>query len=202
MDRIINNICVFGLGSAGSNVIQHLAYAMPQVQLTGIDCDIVEQRNFEVGTQPYSRADLGRPKTQAMQRILQSSTKSSMKAFHRKVSSSSQICDMAGRGVNDVLLIDAFDNAESRNLFLPLKGVYPILHIGFSPKLTGEVVWAESYAEMTPDSDGAFDICLAALARPFIHALTSIASLAVVDFVNKGTKRNVYFDSQLKCFTF
>ena len=68
--------------------------------------------------------------------------------------------------------------------------------------MTGEAVWAESYSEMTPDTKGSFDVCQARVARPFIHALTSIAALVATEFIETGKKRNVYFDSKLKMFTF
>ena len=197
----INRVVVFGLGAAGSNVLLHMAYTHPDIKLTGVDFDTVEQRNFEAGTQPYTKADLKRPKVQAMQRILQSARKQ-MSSNHARVTSSAQICDLVGRGVDDTILVDAFDNAESRNLFLALKGVYPILHVGFSATFTGEAVWAESYSEMTPDKKGNFDICQMHTARPFIYALTAMASLVITEFIDTGVKRNLYFDSTLKTFTF
>lgn len=196
----VNKVVVFGLGAAGSNVLLHLAYAHPDLSFVGVDFDIVEQRNFEAGTQPYSKADLNRPKVQAMQRILQSSRKI-MAGHVTRILSAKQISDIAGDPA-DALLIDAFDNAESRNLFLPLAKTHHIMHVGFSATLTGEAVWAESYSEMTPDSKGNFDVCQAHVARPFIHALTAIAALLATEFIDSGKKRNTYFDSKLKTFNF
>lgn len=205
-NKKISQVVVFGLGAAGSNIMLHLAYSHPDIQLVGVDFDTVEQRNFEAGTQPYTKADLNRPKIQAMQRILLT-TRRTMVGCQMRVRTTKEIADLAtaARGTvldaGAVLMIDAFDNAESRNLFLPLKGRH-ILHVGFSPTLTGEAVWAEAYSEMTPDTKGAFDVCQANIARPFIHALTAIASLVATEFIDTGKKRNVYFDSKFKMFTF
>jgi len=201
MSKQVKQVVVFGLGAAGSNVLLHLAYAHPDLQFAGVDFDVVEQRNFEAGTQPYTKADLNRPKVQAMQRILQGARKQ-MAGHAARVSDHRQIVQFAGHP-RECLVIDAFDNAESRNLFLKLdKGIWNILHVGFSPALTGEVVWAESYSEMTPDPKGAFDVCQMHVARPFIHALTAIAALVATEFIDTGKKRSAYFDSKLKTFTF
>jgi hypothetical protein len=198
----ITRIVVFGLGAAGSNFLLNMAHAHPTMAFSGIDFDIVEARNYEAGTQPYTKADLNRPKVQAMQRIF-SGVRKTMTGHICKIESSNQIMDISGEAKNS-LLVDAFDNAESRNLFLPLKGKYNVLHIGFSPTLTGEAVWSESYSEMTPEPEGQvnFDVCQAHIARPFIHGLTAIASLIATEFIDSGTKKNVYFDSKLKMFTF
>ena len=196
----ITRIVIFGLGAAGSNFLLNMAHAHPSISLAGVDFDIVEARNYEAGTQPYTKVDINRPKVQAMQRILSASRKT-MIGHSVKIISVQQIENIAGDPKN-VLLVDAFDNIEARNYFLPLKGKYNILHIGFSPTLTGEAVWAESYPEMTPNGKVEFDVCQAHIARPFIHGLTAIAALIATEFIDTGAKKNVYFDSKLKMFTF
>jgi hypothetical protein len=202
MSQYVKKIVVFGLGAAGSNLLQHLAYAHPDLQFVGIDSDTVEQRNFEAGTQPYTKTDLNRPKVQVMQRLIQAARGKKLEGYIARVVRHQQIVEFSGHPA-DCLVIDAFDNPESRNLFLQLdKGIWNILHVGFSPKLTGEVCWAESYSRMTPDPEGAFDVCQNHIARPFIHALTAIAALVATEFIDTGKKRNVYFDSKLKMFTF
>ena len=196
----IQEIVVFGLGAAGANFLQHMAYAHPAMKFAGVDFDVVEQRNYEAGTQPYTKGDLNRTKVQAMQRIL-GTNRTAMRGHTVKILSSEQLSGIGGVPSSS-LLVDAFDNAESRNLFLALKGIHNVLHIGFSPSMTGEAVWAESYSEMTPDKTGSFDVCQMNVARPFIHALTAIAALVATEFIETGSKRNAYFDSKLKMFTF
>lgn len=196
----ITRIIVFGLGAAGSNFLINMIHAHPTMLFSGVDFDFVEARNYEAGTQPYTKADLNRPKVQAMQRIISASRKV-MSGHVIKIGSTAQIEDIAGDPKN-ALLVDAFDNIEARNYFLPLKGKYHILHIGFSPSLTGEAVWAESYSEMTANGKSEFDVCQANIARPFIHGLTAISALIATEFIDTGAKKNVYFDSKLKMFTF
>ena len=197
----ITRVAVFGLGAAGSNFLLNMVYAHPTLEFTGVDFDVVEARNYEAGTQPYTKADLNRPKVQAMQRIVASSSRKMIKVFQTKIESTKDIMNIVGIP-ESALIIDAFDNVESRNLFIYLKRAYNVLHIGFSPILTGEAVWAESYSKMTPNKKGEFDVCQAHIARPFIHGLTAISALIATDFIDSGEKRSVYFDSKLKIFTF
>jgi hypothetical protein len=201
MNQKINKVIVFGLGAAGSNFMLNLVHSHPDLAFSGVDFDVVEQRNYDAGTQPYSKIDLNRPKVQAMQRIVQAARNKRMEGQSVKILSTKQISDLCGTP-ESVLLVDAFDNAEARNLFLSLKKTYNVLHIGFSPTLTGEAVWAESYSKMTPDKKGEFDVCQMHIARPFIHGLTAIAAIVATEFIDTGKKTNVYFDSKLKMFTF
>jgi len=197
----IKTVVVFGLGAAGSNLLYNLVHAHPGLSYAGVDFDVVEPRNYETGTQLYSKIDANRPKTQAMHRILQTARGKQMTGYAIRIESSGQIENLAGEP-GDSLLVDAFDNPESRNLFLDIDEGYDVLHVGFSPLLTGEAVWSESYSEMTPDKAGTFDVCQMRVARSFIQALTAIAALVASEFIDKGTKRNVFFDSKLKMFTF
>ena len=197
----IKRVVVFGLGAAGSNFMLNLIHSHPGLVFAGVDFDIVEARNYEAGTQPYVKSDLGRPKVQAMQRIVMSSRNKKIEMHAVKVLSVSQLAGLVG-DLQSSLVVDAFDNAESRNLFRGLAKPNNVLHVGFSPTLTGEAVWAESYSEMTPDPPGTFDVCQNHAARPFIHALSAIASLLASEFIDTGVKRNVYFDSKLKMFSF
>lgn len=198
----IKRITVFGLGAAGANFLYNIVHSHPELSYVGIDFDTVEPRNYDAGTQPYSKIDLNRHKVQAMQRIIQTARGKKIDGHAVKVQSIGQVCQLVPGDPAENLIVDAFDNAESRNLFLHLNKKHHVLHIGFSPKLTGEVVWAESYSEMTPDKQGEFDVCQARTARSFIQCLTAIASLVATEFIESGTKRNAYFDSKLKLFTF
>ena len=91
----ITRIVVFGLGAAGSNFLLNMAHAHPTISFVGVDFDVVEARNYEAGTQPYTKADLSRPKVQAMQRILSASRKT-MVGHSIKIISTQQLEDVAG----------------------------------------------------------------------------------------------------------
>lgn len=192
----INDIVVCGLGAAGSNTFIHLLYAYPAVNMTGVDFDKVEIRNIDPGTQPYEKMDLNRPKTQAFQRIAMAIKKKRVNVKNEKINSTNDLIKIVP-DIRKTLFIDAFDNAESRNLFLGLKNSN-VIHIGFSANLCGEAVWDETFTPMVASKkDEAIDVCEMAIARPFIFSLTSLASLAIVGFMEKGEKVNLYFDRHL-----
>ena len=190
----ITDIKIFGIGAAGSNTFLHLLYAYPALNYTVIDFDSIENRNFEAGTQPYSKIDLNRPKTQALQRIASSLKNKKIEAINKKVNSTKDIQDLV-KDPKSTLIIDAFDNADSRNLFIALGKRYNVLHIGFSATLCGEVIWDDTFEPMnTSKSDSSIDVCEMTMARPFIFSLTSLAAMAIVGFIENNKKDNLYFD--------
>jgi hypothetical protein len=190
----IENIVVCGVGAAGSNTLMHLIYAYPNLNFTIVDFDKVESRNWEAGTQPYSKIDLNRPKTQAMQRIAIGLNGKKINVVNKMIVSVKDLEDLTKNPTN-TLFIDAFDNAESRNIFLKLKKTYNVIHIGFSANLCGEAVWDGMFTQMIKSKkDADIDVCEMTMARPFIFALTSLASMVISGFIENGKKENMYFD--------
>jgi len=197
MDVKIEKIVVCGVGAAGANTFMNLLYAFPNVDFTVVDFDKVEDRNVSPGTQPYTKTDINRPKTQAIQRIAQMSKQKRIEAVNKKLTTVKDIKDLV-TNPEKTLIIDSFDNAESRNLFLKLGKEYNVLHIGFSAVLTGEAAWNEIYEPMTASkADGEIDVCEMSIARPFIMALTGMASIIIANFIDSGDKINMYFDKSL-----
>ena len=198
MTSKIENIVVCGIGAAGANVFMNLLYAYPTINYTLVDFDKIEDRNINAGTQPYTKTDLNRPKTQALQRIAQMSKQKKVDAVNKRMESVNDIKALV-KNPKTTLIIDAFDNANSRNLFLKLGKEYNVIHIGFSAVLSGEAAWNEIYEPMTvAKSDGEVDVCEMAIARPFIMALTGMASIVIATFMDNGKKDNMYFDKSLR----
>lgn len=188
----VERIFIFGVGAAGGNILLNLAASHLDLEYVAVDSDIVEERNILAGTQPYGKSDLKRPKTQAIQRILASRGKK-IGFLTRRIESRKDLDFVRGKYS---LIVDCFDNAPSRNLFI--EATWPVVHVGFSAQLTGEVAWNEVYSKMRESkADARVDVCQLRLARPFIHALAGVAALAISEFLETGTKRNVYFDSKL-----
>ena len=193
----IDSIVVCGVGAAGANLLIHMLYSHPEMTFTAADFDKVEDRNITPGTQPYTKADLNRPKTQAIQKIAFMLKQKRISTANKMLKSVKDIEDLVARPKSTVI-VDAFDNAESRNLFLKLGKEYNVLHIGFSADLSGEAVWNEIFTPMkTSKSDANIDVCEMTLARPFIFALTAMACLTINHFIATGEKENVYFDRYL-----
>lgn len=197
MKKSIDNVYVFGVGAAGSNVLINLIYSLPEVNFTAIDFDKVEMRNITAGTQPYSKSDLNRPKTQAIQKIVKMNSGVNISGINKKINSIEDIKGIVSDFSNS-LIIDAFDNACSRNLFHKIDNSSNVLHIGFSADLSGEATWDESYEVMQEsEKDKEIDVCQMAIARPFICGLSAIATLNIVNFIHTGEKRSSYFDKDL-----
>ena len=201
----IENVIVFGAGAAGSNLLLNLLCTNPELNYTVVDFDKVELRNITPGTQPYSKADLNRPKVQALQRIAQQQREKRIEAINQRMNTVQEV--RALFKTPETIVIDAFDNAPSRNLLFhcnkhPGRKV-EVLHVGFSHEMAGEVIWNESYSEMVESkADAKIDVCEMNLARPFINALTGIAGIICWDFITSGKKYNAYFDRNLKVMKF
>jgi len=193
----IQNVVVFGVGAAGSNTFLHVIYTYPGLNFTVVDDDIVEERNVSPGTQPYTKTDLRRPKVQAIQRVAMMSKNVKVNAVKKRINTQKDITDLVPNP-KQTLLIDAFDNVPSRNLFANLVKAN-VLHIGFSANLSGEAVWENVWTPMEESvKDAEIDVCEIALARPFIFALSAMAAISISRFIEKGEKVNFYLDSQFR----
>lgn len=192
-DRI-TDVIVFGIGAAGSNTFLNLLYGYPVLNFKVVDFDTVQDRNVGPGTQPYSKTDLNKPKTQALQRIAMSLKRKRIEIVNAEIKTADDIKNLVDNP-EGTIIIDAFDNASSRNTFLALSNNYNVIHIGFSAGLTGEVVWGEVFTEMEEsEKDSEIDVCEMSMARPFISTLASIASIIVNRYIQEGVKINAYFD--------
>lgn len=191
----ITNVAVFGVGAAGANTFQHLMYSYPGLNYVIVDDDVVENRNVDPGTQPYTKADLRRPKVQALAKIAMQAKRVRVEAVKKRIANVGEVVNLVSNPAN-TLIIDAFDNVQSRNLFAELDKGYSVLHIGFSAALNGEATWENCWEPMTASpKDAAIDVCEMGLARPFIFALTALAGIAISRFIEKGEKINLFFDS-------
>ena len=198
------NIIIFGCGAAGANTLLNLIRDLPDVNYTLVDYDKVEERNYRVGTQPYLKFHLGKYKTQAMQMICMTNAGKKIDIINRKIEKREDFADILiekniAFGKN--LLIDAFDKAEYRNM-LSLKKYedkkdIAIAHVGFSPLKNGSIIWDDMWTDIT-DLKKPVDVCTMQGARSFIMALTSIASMAILDYYYNDVKNNLYFDSYFK----
>jgi tRNA A37 threonylcarbamoyladenosine dehydratase len=190
----LNNIIIFGAGAIGSNLLMNLVRDLPDVRYVVVDYDKIEQRNFTVGTQPYLKSDLNKYKTQALQMLVYNQCGKRIETVNEKMMSKNQIYTILSRYHQDEydsisqvsipeisLVVDAFDNAESRNLIKIKDGGIHVVHIGFSPQMTGSIIWDENWNDMSKSkNENTTDICTQQGARSFIMSFTSIASLVIL----------------------
>lgn len=175
------NIHIFGLGAIGSNLMVQLSKIYPDFKYYGYDFDKIEDRNIK--TQAYFLEHVGIAKVMALPIILQ--------RYNRSITYFPQPKKVVTKPIftneGEDLVIDCFDNAESRRLLKDL-GV-PTLHIGFSPQYTSEIIWDKQY-NITGDVPADSDICSMTEAVPFIHFVVNFALLNLCKFVDSGTQDN------------
>jgi hypothetical protein len=176
-------ITICGAGTLGGNLTETLA-RMGFTHLKLIDKDRVEMRNLS--TQPYSRAEVGAPKSRALANTLYRAVQAKLEPLVVELTSTNS----AGLLQGSALVIDAFDNhvaraavsATSRALQLPC------LHIGFSPDgLYGSGLWEPRY-QVPQEVPG--DPCDYPLTRPLALMLTALAARAICDFFATGQSNN------------
>ena len=121
-----------------------------------------------------------------------------IKFFNQKINNQNDIVDLIKKTNYDtgVLVIDAFDNAESRNLFYQIKlDNCFVMKAGFNPNMSAAIIWEGQWEPANEDpSLKDFDICAQQGARSFIMAVTSFASMIINDFYFNGVKKSVFFD--------
>lgn len=160
--------------------------------MTVLDRDRVEAKNF--GTQNYGNADIGKQKA-AQTRfnlfrrlkvividINQELKESNAKKFLRKAD----------------LVVDAFDNAESRNLLSKTcRGLgVPCLHSGMSPDGFGEARWdTNAYVSRPPPDarDEAGEPCEYPLASNLVQSTVLMTAEAICRFIDAGDRQDFVF---------
>lgn len=186
----MTSIYVFGLGALGSNLMLQLAQKYPNHKFIGIDFDTVEERN--VATQQYILPQIGMKKAQAMQVILGMNIRRvNYTGVVQRIENTGQISLLTGRSEESILIIDCFDNTASRQLLHKFASNIDILHIGFSPQYTAEIIWDEAYSVPNDIPADQNDICEMSEAVPFINFVVSLACMTISDFFHNSTKKSL-----------
>jgi hypothetical protein len=129
----MNKIIVFGLGAVGSNLIAKLAKEIPNVEFYGIDADFISKR--ELPLLPWNDKMYNNwRKVKAVNYWLYNETKRQCQTTDKyitKVTDIKHIVDNFTDPEDKYLVVECFDNLESRELFKNLE--YPILHCVMMP---------------------------------------------------------------------
>jgi hypothetical protein len=174
---------VYGLGALGSNLLVQLAKQYGNGnEFVGIDYDTIEDRN--IGTQAYFKEMVRQPKAKAMTTILQRYGKIKYQAFNKKIE---KYEDVIVPEPEDII-IDCFDNSASRKI-LKSTGEDNILHVGFSPHFTAEIIWNKEY-DVPGDPDKEIDICELTSATSFIGFVVNFTALVIDDFLINRERKN------------
>ena len=187
LNKVRGVIC--GAGALGSNLAETLL-RQGWTNFLLIDMDRVEVHN--IGTQIYDEEDVGQLKVAACQ-----------SKFIRICGDDIDITsnELTSKNVkkllkNADLVIDAFDNSESRQLLQTHCRDNDIncLHAGLNVDY-GEVVWDEKYL-VPGKTEG--DVCDYPLARNLISIIVSIAAEEVLDFCLAKNPRRKNWSVTLK----
>jgi hypothetical protein len=151
-----------------------------------VDADRVETKNLLA--QAFVKASVGKNKAEALR--LQLSTFYGLKAEAFPVRLVATNVEAVCGGAD--LLVDCFDNAESRNLlqgFARTRGV-PLVHAALAGDGTfGLVRWTERFAADAEDQAGQAT-CEGGEHLPLIGVLAGTLARIVQDFVRSGVRRD------------
>lgn len=174
----MKNFHVFGLGAIGSNLIIQLMKQYPDHGFFGYDFDTIEDRN--IGPQAFFMEHIGAPKSMVIPTIASRfNRKIKYKPINKKVETPQ--LDIINDPNN--IILDCFDNTQSRKLLCTGKAKN-VLHIGFSPFYTAEIMWDKDYdvpGDVDPTKN---DICEMGDATPFIHFIVNFAALTISKYIN------------------
>lgn len=182
----MKQVLILGAGALGSWLASHLAIDLKdKVEITVLDFDKVEPRNWLAGTQFYRSEQRERTKTQSLAFNIYKWLGIGINTIEAQISK-----DNLNLLKNFDLIIDTFDNFDSRQLVHKhcQQEKLPCLHVGFSPERTFEIMWNKNY-QVPSDRKGDFDICTAEGARSFVHLVSALASLVVQDYIQNGKRR-------------
>lgn len=176
-------ILICGVGAIGSNLTRILVPDLRgEHEISVLDIDRVEERNVTPGTQWYTLDQIDIPKVEALEYNV-------YQAFQREIIPVH--ANVIEWDLDDYdLVIDCFDNWAARNV---THGEYvkpPVLHIGFSDKMTFEIEWDEWYQVPTDITTG-MDICEMPGAAGFVTSVASLGALVVMNYLEKNGKMRV-----------
>jgi len=180
-------IAICGCGAVGSWLALHVVAR--DMQLILIDDDHVEQHNLE--TSAFSEQHVGSLKAWTLAEMVW--RLNSVPAIPKAITL------VRGSELwNADLVVDCFDNAESRALTCGLN----TLHIGVGEDLTGSAVWDHRYN--LPDGSvprGQNPVCTHELGKDILHAMAIWGARLVDAYIATGEKRNIFVNNRLEVIT-
>lgn len=178
-------ILICGLGTLGSQVALNLH--MMGYKIKGVDRDQVEARNLPV--QPYPSQYIGEDKAEVFQIVCWDMTDVMPETKKCEINESSTLDD------DYSLVVDAFDNYESRDFVHLMAGETPVVHLGFSPEMVASVQWDYKTGLRVGEQE---DICELPEMRYWLMGVTGIMTGNVLRFLRSGEKINQVITKDFK----
>lgn len=182
---------MFGCGALGSTLMSIISnYSCNVDKFVLIDDDVVEDRNITPGTQFFTRDQIGKSKVEALQTNLYLFSGLTNTEIVKKRIDYKNIKELGIVG-ND-LLIDCFDNAESRELVADygFHNMKPVLHSAFSFQKTFDIWWDDTQEIQDPIAEG--DICEMMGAGGFVRMVGGLTAEVYNIFINSQEKKSVF----------
>lgn len=175
-------ITLCGVGAIGSNLADNLVRQGFQ-KITAIDFDRVEEHNRN--TQVWNSRDVGQLKVAALRSHLFNVMKVTIDPIDKKLEASNVRKFLKA----DSIVIDGFDNPESRKIVMDhcLVNKIDCMHIGLSEDCA-EVTWNERYR--VPKKGTGIDVCEYPLARNTALLAVIVGTESLIRFVDTGVKEN------------
>lgn len=176
-------ILILGAGAIGSNLALNLSHDTNK-EIAVLDDDKIEPRNYQAGTQLYTREQVGKYKVDALALNIFIATGKRINPLNLHFGEGERFVKEGEYN----LLVDCFDNHESRQLIAYYCKDHQIscLHVGFSDQFTFSIEWNKDYKAQT-DIHG-FDICDADGASSFVKFVAGIASLNIQHYLKTNEK--------------
>jgi len=181
------DICICGMGALGSNLMMEL-YRQGANIARIIDDDKVEEHN--ISTQAYGMRHIGRAKISACEALAWEFFEASPSIIYRRLDEKNAERFLHGYH----LVVDTFDNAESRNAvkYACDRLNIPCLHLGMDELgLYGEVVWGREYYMFTEEFSKlteANDPCDIGTSRVLIMIVVSLGCETIMRWLDSSMK--------------
>jgi len=173
-------VMVCGCGAIGSNLIDNIVRQGFHF-ISVIDMDRIEQHNL--GTQIWEKREAGSYKVQRMKgRVF------AISGVHLTIIPKKLDADNVKKLIlPNQVIIDAFDNPESRELLYDNCQDKNCLHVGLYQDYA-EVIWNEHYT--VPKETKALDVCEYPLARNIVMLSVVVATESLIKFIDTGEKKS------------
>ena len=173
---------ICGAGAIGSNLVNNMVRQGFE-KITVIDFDRIEDHNLH--TQVWGRRHCGQLKAGMLKNIMHETVGARIEAVTKKLEKGN--CKkLLPKGS---VVIDGFDNAESRNLVADYcrdNGI-ECLHSGLYQDCA-EVTWNERY--ILPGDPKGGDVCEYPLARNVIMLAVAVTTDVIIRYLDEGVKEN------------
>jgi molybdopterin/thiamine biosynthesis adenylyltransferase len=187
-DKLANTeITVCGAGALGSNFI-HEIVRQGAYTIKVIDFDRVEEHN--ISTQMYGYSHIGQLKVRSIQSLIWMLFNLQIRTYSRELTNRNAEQELKG----SELVIDTFDNPESRNLVIDTcnRLNIPCLHLGMSEDgHYGNAIWDIIYYHK--GKSGFNDPCEVPATRNLISIVVAMGCELVIEYVKTGEHSDLEF---------